>query len=190
MAQKKLHRTILDDGINLIQINAANCYKVEVETGTGKELQIEGEIEGEYLKDLDVKFSTIGTTISVEAGFNSDFENPNDKLSAHKVVSISLKLIIPVFKQVELYGTNARVVVSGSYEDLSISLSDGICELDNVLGNIFVHTQSGSIKVFTKAAVIEADSKYGKVGINLIPQGNSKYELHTITGNIELIKTE
>lgn len=190
VAQKKLHRTIVADHINLIQIDAANCFRVELDTKAGEELHIEAEIEGEYVKDLDLKVRTFGSTYMIEAGFVPSFENPNDKLSAHKVVSILLKIQLPLNKNVTLYGTNSRVVANGVYKELRILLSDGACELNNILGHAYVKTQSGSISVGAKSAVILAESKYGTIEYNPIPNGIPNYELHTITGNIELSKTE
>ena len=181
---------MLSNDIDLIQVNTANCFKVELGTSLGNEINIEAEIEGEYVQDLDLKVRTIGSTILVEAGFAPNFENPNDKLSAHKVVSIILKLSIPLYRNVEIYGTNSRVEVNGKFNKLNVTLSDGICELNNIQGNATVRTQSGAIKVFAKAAIIKAKSKYGNVELNTIPKGISQYDLQTVTGDIELSKTE
>ncbi|SEK91802.1 hypothetical protein SAMN04488008_102434 [Maribacter orientalis] len=188
--QKNLYRTISANDISLIQVNAANCFKVEFHTGDSNEITIEAEIEGEYSQDLDLEVNTSGTTVLIEAGFAPSFEYPNDKLSAHKVVSILLKLTIPSFKEVEVYGTNSRVILEGKYKELDVSLSDGECELHNILGNANVKTQSGTINVFAKSAQINANSKYGKVSFNPIPEGLFIYKLQTVTGNIELSKTE
>lgn len=171
-------------------MNAANCFKVEFHTGDGNEINIEAEIEGEYSQDLDLKVNTNGTTVLIEAGFAPSFENPNDKLSAHKVVSILLKITIPYFKKLEVYGTNSRVILEGKYKELDVSLSDGECELHNIVGNANVKTQSGSIRVFARSAQINANSKYGIVSFNPIPEGLFIYKLQTVTGNIELSKTE
>ena len=188
--QKNLYRTIGANDISLVQVNAANCFKVEFHTGDGNEINIEAEIEGEYSQDLDLKVNTNGTTVLIEAGFAPSFENPNDKLSAHKVVSILLKITIPYFKKLEVYGTNSRVILEGKYKELDVSLSDGECELHNIVGNANVKTQSGSIRVFARSAQINANSKYGKVSFNPIPEGLFIYKLQTVTGNIELSKTE
>tara|TARA_R110002050_G_scaffold139285_1_gene263455 strand:+ start:3564 stop:4154 length:591 start_codon:yes stop_codon:yes gene_type:complete len=188
--QKNLYRTIGANDISLVQVNAANCFKVEFHTGDGNEINIEAEIEGEYSQDLDLKVNTNGTTVLIEAGFAPSFENPNDKLSAHKVVSILLKITIPYFKKLEVYGTNSRVILEGKYKELDVSLSDGECELHNIVGNANVKTQSGSIRVFARSAQINANSKYGIVSFNPIPEGLFIYKLQTVTGNIELSKTE
>ncbi len=189
-AQKKLQKTIFADNISLVQVNTANCFEVEIHTSQGDDVIIEAEMEGEYSQDLDLEVNTNGSTLIIEAGFTPSFENPNDKLSAHKVVSILLKLTIPFYKNVEIYGTNSRVVIEGKYKELNISLSDGACELKSIMGNASVKTQSGFINVFAESAHIDAKSKYGKVSFNPIPEGFSIYRLQTVTGNIQLSKTE
>ena len=189
-AQKKMYENILAEHISLIQVDATNCFAVEVQTSKSNEISIIAEMEGEYSQDLDLEVSTNGSTIIVETGFTPNFENPNDKLSAHKVVSILLKLRIPSYKNVEIYGTNTRVVLDGGYNELHVSLSDGTCILNNIEAEAEIKSQSGNIKVYSAAAAISATSKYGEVSANLIPKGNSTFTLETVTGNIDLIKTE
>ncbi|MEP2238217.1 MAG: DUF4097 family beta strand repeat-containing protein [Maribacter sp.] len=189
-AQKKVYRNILADHINLIQVDAANCFIVELHTGDNNEISVEAEMEGEYSQDLDLEVSTNGSTLLVNAGFVPSFKNPNDKLSAHKVVSILLRLTVPSYKNLEIFGTNTRVLLDGKYNKLQVSLADGTCVLNNVIANANIKTQSGNIKVFSAAATIDAVSKYGSVSSNLIPVGNSSFKLQTVTGNIDLSKTE
>lgn len=181
---------ISSKNINLIQVNTANCFEVELKTGSQNKIEITADIEGEYVSDLNLKAVTAGATLLVEAGFSPNFQNPNDKLSAHKVVSIILYITVPNYSNVDLYGTNSNVFVNGEFSKMSVALSDGACELINVLGSVFVRTQSGAIKVFSNAADIKTKSKYGNIDFNKIPFGPSKYQLETVTGNIELSKTE
>lgn len=178
------------DGITLIQVDATNCFEVNVHGGSGNEVLVEAEIEGEYTKHLDLDVNTNGNTILIEADFNPSFENPNDKLSAHKVVSILLDITVPSSKNVEVYGTYSSVLLDGIYNELKVSLADGTCMLNNVYGNAQIQTQSGNIIVTAKAAEIHAESKYGKVDSNPIPLGIPNYKLQTVTGNIQLSKTE
>lgn len=181
---------VVANDIQWVQINAANCFEVNLNTFSGDEVNVSAEIEGEYSKDLDLEVKSSGAMVFIEANFVPSFENPNDKLSAHKVVSIRLNITVPLFKTVELYGTNTRVRATGNYKELQVTLSDGACELYNVKGNVNVKTQSGTIIVKAKAAAIKTESRYGRVAFNSIPVGISKYNLETVTGNIEFTKTE
>ncbi|MDF4220455.1 hypothetical protein PXC01_02580 [Maribacter sp. M208] len=189
-AQKKVYKNVLADNIGLIQVDATNCFIVEIHTGNSNRVSIEAEMEGEYSKDLELEVSTNGNTLIVDTVFAPNFKNPNDKLSAHKVISIALRLTLPSYKNLEIFGTNTRVVLDGTYKDLQVSLADGNCMLNNIIANAEIKTQSGNIKVYSTGATIDAISKYGVVSSNKIPKGNSSLKLQTVTGNIDLFKTE
>ncbi len=189
-AQKLIKKSVLDDKISRIQIDADNCYLINLATHDKTDMIVEAQIEGEYSKDLDLMVSENGGTVMVGAGFQANFRHPNDKLSAHKVISVSLNITVPKWKDVLLYGTNARVIAKGAFKNLNISLSDGDCSLINVTEDITVKTQSGDISVVSKGATVIANSKYGKVSANPIPKGAAQYILNTVTGNILLHKTE
>ncbi len=190
LAQKELKRTIKASSITLLQIDAANCFEVMLETGNTDEIVIEARLEGEYTKDLEIAVNQDGGTLGVEAGFSANFVNPNDKLSAHKVVSIALHVFLPKWKNVQVYGTNTRVIATGSFSDLSIILADGNCELNQVSQNVTVKTQSGNIVLKAKTGSVAASSKYGLVSPVVLTPGINHYNLSTVTGNIELKKPE
>ena len=189
-AQKKMYKNVLGDHIELIQVDATNSYIVEVETSNNNEISILAEMEGEYSQDLGLDVLTNGNTLLVETGFTPNFENPNDKLSAHKVISIAIRIKIPRQKKLEVFGTNARVVVEGTYKNVDVSLSDGACLLKNLKADAKVKTQSGNITIVAKSAEIKTHNKYGSISTNPIPIGVSSFMLETITGNIVLSKTE
>ena len=189
-AQKRVHKVLLDESITMIQVNAENCYEVVLETGDNPAIEVEAQMDGEYRDDLQMKVSEVGNTLVLGAGFQPSFKDPNDKLSAHKVVSIALKINIPSYKNVQIFGKSARVVAFGDYLNLSITLSDGTCVLHDISEEVSVRTQSGNILVYANAAKIMAETKYGELIKNPIPRGVNQYNLNSVTGNIILNKTE
>ena len=190
LAQKQLERKINASAISLLQIDATNIFEVQLQTGTTDEVVITAQLEGEYTKDLTLEVFENGGTLAVNAGFRETFITPNDKLSAHKVVSIALHVLLPRWKKVQVYGTNTRVVAEGEYTDLKIVLADGSCELIEVSQNVTVRTQSGTITVKAKEGRIVASSKYGNLENFNLPTGTNHYDLSTVTGDIELKKPE
>ena len=188
--QKIVKKSILNQDITTIQIDASNCYSIEIKTKPVKEILVEAKLDGEYSNDLVVNIKEEDTIINIETGFQPIFINPNDKLSAHKVVSIALDISMPQYKNVKLYGTNTRVTAKGSYENLTVILSDGTCEIINVLQDVQIRTQSGDILLNAISGDVYAKSKYGIVNHNPIPKGLTTYNLNTITGNIILNKIE
>lgn len=150
---------------------------------------MEAALDGEYGKDLIVRIEEIGSTARISAGFQPSFVAPNDKLSAHKLVSISLSIIMPAQHRVLVNGTSSDVTISGTYSDLQVILDDGRCLLDTVDGKVAVHTQSGDITLAHARGTVIPRSKYGRVCVDSIPKGDSVYSLDSVTGDIELRKT-
>lgn len=189
-AQKLVKKSVLNDDTSLININTENCFKVVLQTGKSNDILVEAKIEGEYQNDLSVLISEKGSSIFIGTDFNPDFKNPNDKLSAHKVVSISLKITLPQYQNVRLYGKSSNVNAVGIYETLNIILSDGFCRLNKVKGNTTVKTLSGNIYLNSNKIIVKAASKYGQVKIGKSTKGNNIFNLSSTTGNILVSETK
>lgn len=183
-------KSIVDSTMNSFQIDASNSFEIRIDTHDTDAVIVEATIDGEYSKDLVLSVKEVGPTVMVNAGFRPNFENPNDKLSAHKVVSIALRIQVPAHKNVRLFGTNCTIQATGVYEKLKVTLNDGASYLNKVEGYVEVNTQSGDIIVKSNRAEIHGVSKYGKILGDQIPKGNTKYVLHTVTGNIRLKRIE
>ncbi|WP_240751444.1 hypothetical protein [Flagellimonas onchidii] len=173
-----------------IQIDSEFCYQVNLFTSKTQEVVVEASIEGEYAKDLIIAIEEQGATILISARFQPNFTNPNDKLSAHKVISIALDVELPEYKDVFVYGANSNVDVTGKYKKLKVKLSDGRCSLNNVGETIEVITQKGDIVLTTPSGNIMAKSTYGEVLKEDIPLGDNQFTLNTIEGKIHLKKTK
>ncbi len=184
--QKLVRKTIINPEKQYVQINTENCYLLALQTTTGKELVVEAEIEGEYKKDLAINIEEDGNTIVVGASFLPNFRHPNDKLSAHKVISIALKISVPEYSQVNVLGTNTKVNAQGNYEKLKIVLGNGDCVLYGVKENIEVKTQKGNIILLTEEGDVKAKSTYGKVTLAPLPTGNTTFILTSIEGDIKV----
>lgn len=189
-SQKVIKKTILNSETLLVQIDAANCFEINLSTADTNEMTVAALIDGEYKKDLLVNMERKGATVAISAGFQPNFINPNDKLSAHKVISIALDIQLPKHQKVQLFGTNCNVLVSGVYQRLNIVLNDGRCKLNKVSEMTEVTTQSGDIILVDDTATVRAQSKYGRVVNYDIPEGDNQFILSTITGNIVIRKTE
>ena len=189
-AQKVIKKSIVNDAITSINIDVDKCYGLILDTAEGNEILVEATIEGEYRKELLINLEHMGDTYYLSSVFQPVFENPNDKLSAHKVVSVFLKVSIPEYLSASVYGSSCNVSASGSYRELSIALSDGNCTLRQVGEEVTVLTQSGTINLFAKRGEVKTDTKYGKLDEDEIAAGSNHYNLTSITGNINVKKTE
>ncbi|MBM1104909.1 hypothetical protein JQC67_02045 [Aurantibacter crassamenti] len=185
-----MKKTVVNHEISAIEIDASNCFEINMKTSATDELNVQATIEGEYTEDLLLNLKEEGTNIFVSAGFVPNFKNPNDKLSAHKVVSIALEITVPQNHTIQVNGASCNVSVTGIYKHLKITLNDGICTLINVSENVMATTQSGDINIVSDGAIIQASSSYGIVEKNEIPVGENYFTVKTTTGNINLDQSE
>ncbi len=190
LAQKTVKKTIVNPKSSFIQIDAENCFQVILETSNSSDLIVDAAMDGEYNPNLMVNVTQEGSTLFVSAGFQPNFIVPNDKLSAHKVVSIALRIKMPDYINAKIFGSSCNVTARGRYHNLEITLNDGRCVLDNVGENCAVRTQSGDILLTSSDAKISATSTYGNISSDSIPDGNDYFKLQTVTGNIMLRKTK
>lgn len=189
-AQKIVKKSITNPKIVAITLDVTNSFELLVDTAPGNEVLVEATIDGEYRNDLLVNVNASGKTLFINTEFQPNFKNPNDKLSAHKVISIALKILLPERKRIAIFGTGCNVTAKGSYGELKITLSDGRCHLEGISGTAVVTTQSGTISILARNAEIKATSKYGRVERNLIPSGDPFYDVRSVTGDILLDKIE
>jgi hypothetical protein len=172
------------------QIDARQCYKLRLESWPGDEIIADARMEGEYRQQVLLQMAKVGNTLIVSAGLDPIFKMPDDKLGAHKVVSIELKVRLPENSEVSVLAKATQLSANGTYEHLRITQSEGFCGIYGVSRLVEVHTQSADILVASSGASIEATSRYGIVGPNEIPRGEPYFKLHSISGNITLVRTE
>ncbi len=189
-AQKVVKKSIEVANVDFFQIDLTNCFNLILETVETNILEVEAVLDGEYRKDVLLNVIEEGKTVLVATNFQPGFTNPNDKLSAHKVVSVGLKIKIPSAKNVKITGGSCNTLINGVYKDLNVLLTSGKCTLNKVSENVSVNTQSGQIVTLNSKGTIEASSKYGQVIKEIIPIGNTYIKLMSITGDIYLKKTE
>lgn len=189
-AQKVVKKSIINPEITTINVDANNCFELAIETTDNDEMVLEATIGGEYEKDLVLTSKQEGRTLQVNSGFQPIFKKPNDKLSAHKVVSIALKIYMPKNRSVNVFGGSCNVTVTGNYRKLKITVNEGNCTLNDVSESVMVKTRSGNISLYTKGAYVKAKSKYGNVQSDKIPNSEDRFDLTSVTGNISIIKTE
>lgn len=184
--QKQVTKTLLNQEIKAISIDGTLAYEVELLTGTSQEVSVEARMEGEYGSDLMVLFKESGTTLFIETRFSPNFKMPNDKLGAHKVISIRLKVTLPELQNVFFNGGTCQVFTSGLFRNLDIVFNDGGCDLAHQAESTEVTTGSAPISAHLKSGVIDAQSKYGDVLLESIPTGNHHLKLYSTRGDISV----
>ncbi len=169
-----------------IHIDASKAFEVKLRSVGNSMISATAQTEGEYQNDILLNLWEEGTNIHLGIDFRPEHQDPNDKLNAHKVLSVSMDIAVPETCSVYLRGLSSQFGIEGKYKELSVSLDDGKCDLTSVYGAIVVLTNSADIDLSSEAGAVEATSKYGAVIEEDIPLGPAAIKLETKSGNIRI----
>ncbi len=173
-----------------LELLAENAYQVEVSTYRGTQIRVEARMEGEHSEQIIINSEAQDGVLRIQPGYQEFFHRPNDKLAAHKVISISLHLQVPENFRVLISAPKAHLEGEGTFKRLEVHLGSGNCFLIKFKGNANLHTESGSIDVTTSAeASGEAHSRQGKVVNTLSSVGFYTIKAQSVKGDISLRKT-
>ncbi len=188
--QKVLTKTYPVPDKALVQLDVHHNYLLEVATSEREDILVEALMEGEYRGEMLVHLTTEGTTVNIATRSQPAFDFPNDKLAAHKVISVGLRVTLPRYLSVQVYGESANVRLSGVFHEADVALSSGNTTLDIEAEQVGVRTQSGNIVVYKKDEGVLAKSQYGRVQDRTRSMTKPIYNLRTITGNITIHNKE
>lgn len=184
--QKRVQKTLLDPSVESVVVDGSQCFQIILETADTREVLVESEMEGEYQSEVMVVTETLGNTLRISTGFVPSFQIPNDKLSAHKVLSVKLRVVLPQYQRVSLAAGSCRVETSGIFRDLKIHIAEGGCLLAHMAEHTEVTTASAPITALIGSGMVEAHSRYGQVQLEPIPPGDPEFVFRSTRGDIRV----
>ncbi|HSM63685.1 MAG TPA: hypothetical protein VK833_07095 [Gillisia sp.] len=185
-AQKDTSQQIDSKGIESIHINTDEAFKINLKTTKGDMILISTHTEGEYFNDIALITETKGGSLHLSTKFREILQSGYDKLSAHKVFSLEIRIEIPENLQVLIKSNIASLEAKGVYDFLEAELNSGYCTLTNFKGNALINTYNGPISIETTNATVTASSRNGEVIIPLNFTGNHIIKVTSINGDIRV----
>ncbi|MDT0675247.1 DUF4097 family beta strand repeat-containing protein [Autumnicola musiva] len=189
-AQKDVAKIIDASNLDIIEINFDEVYKINIKASETAEIQITTHSEGEYYNNIHLKTEVSGRKLIISSEYPEAFTGGFDKLSAHKVFSLEVNMMIPANRQVYLDSNIASVTAEGDYEDFQVNLEQGYCRLLDFNGNATINTYEGDIAVRTNFAKIRAESRSGTLNVEDLANGTNLLNLTSINGDISVLKTK
>lgn len=189
-AQKTVEKLMDAEAISTIIVNGDRMFKINVKTVNASSISIKTKIEGENSEQLVVSSIIKNDSLIINSAYQPMFIGQNDKLSAHKVMSVELELSIPENLYVYVKSKNASAIISGNYSNIIVELSQGNCKMNDFFGNATINTINGKIDLQSNYATVSAYSKTGVIEKKVLLSGNNQISLHTINGDISITKTK
>lgn len=189
-AQKTTNKSFSSKGISALVIDGSSVFKMTIEATKTKNISIQSIVEGEHNEQVVLLTEIKNKQLYISSVYQPLFVDNNDKLSAHKLISVEFKIRIPEHLKVFVSSNIASVFMSGIFNQVTTELTNGSFNADNFQGNLLVNTIHGDIHLETNQATVEVSSKHGIINQNPLEEGKQQISLNSINGNITVTKTE
>ncbi|WP_299435301.1 hypothetical protein [uncultured Aquimarina sp.] len=188
-SQSSFNKSIDATDLTEVFIMLDNTFEVEVTNTSENKIIVSALSEGEYQNNVLINVKRKENALTILDDIQPFSENHNDKLSAHKVIVLKVKIQVPQHLSVTITSRLASLELKAKIKSLFVELNSGDCLLHDFIGNAIVNTLEGDITVYTKNAIINASTKSGVINSDKI-FGEHQIKLKSITGNISVYKTK
>lgn len=187
--QKGMQRIMDASKISAIDIAGNTMFKIIISTKPVQTIALDLQVQGENNEQIVLQTRQENDTLFIGSAYQPLFLKPDDKLAAHKKISIELTLQIPENLTVNITSDIASVTATGQYKYMTAELLNGhflaqqfkgSLQVDTLHGNIMLQTNAGNLEMHTKKGFIESDD---------IPFGIHEIMLNSVNGNITVTKT-
>lgn len=189
-AQKIIEKEIDASGISTIVVSGNSMFKIDLNTKPINQVHLTLKVEGENNEQIVLKTSRKQDTIFIGSGYQPLFNVPDDKLSAHKKISIELDMIIPENFDVTVKSDIGSVLIKGIYKSIFSELVNGDFKALNFSSNLLVNTIHGNIYIETNKSELSITTKNGSMYQEQLDFGKQQISLNSINGDIRVIKTQ
>ena len=191
-AQKQLMQSYSNPEISGVYINSNEVFEIRLNAQPVSGITVTTLIEGETFESSLLQTVVEDGILKITTGRTPDFVPYNDKLSAHKVLSIVLEITVPEGLDIDIYSTLASVDGKGKFGKVQMNLGRGGCRLEGFRfrESAQINTLTGSINIATETTSVIAQSRNGVV---VIPKGfpvGEDLTLQSIQGDITVRKSE
>jgi len=186
--QNHIEKRIEGTHIQKVDVNGDGVFKIKIDTHDSTQIIVTASVEGEHSEHIILVTEEIEDLLIVSAEWQPLFIQDNNKLSAHKVISIELEMLLP--KTISLYAKSdiASAEIKGEYNRLMVELVNGNCNIQAETNYTKVNTIDGDISVLTQNAAIKANTKNGKMDVDNAVKGNNTMLLNSLNGDIKVRK--
>lgn len=188
IAQKQTEKQWNAQQIKKIDIDGNGIFKINIKNSESNTIDLLVKFEGEHSENLVIIDSINQGVLKLSTDFQPLFKADNDKLSAHKVLSVELQLSIPKHIDLKIKSDIAQTKIEGQFPNVFIELKTGNCTLDPFFGNATINTINGTINIKTNNAKTIAKSKTGTVNVMQFKLALHQLNLQSVNGDINVSK--
>ncbi len=191
LAQKRISQSY--DAIDLkeLYINSNEIFQINIVALNTDKVTVNTIIDGETFASTLLNTIMHNDVIKITTGKTPDYIPFNDKLSAHKVMSIVLEITVPEGLDISVYSTLASLDGTGNWGQTQVNLGRGGCRLEDFSfrESVKINTISGDIILTLPQSNVSAQSRNGSVVIAPGMNTGKTVVLESLHGNINVSKS-
>lgn len=188
--QKGMQRVVDASEIATIDISGNTIFKIKIATKSIQTVSMDLQVEGENNEQVVLQTRQENDTLFIGSAYQPLFVKPDDKLAAHKKISLELTIEIPENLTVTITSDIASVFAKGNFKYLTAELLNGHFSAENYSGSLHVDTLYGNIELETHSGKLDLYTKNGTIKQDKIPVSTKQLTLNSINGNIRVTKTQ
>lgn len=188
--QKSLQRDFYEE-LSAISIQSDEIFEIHITASPRDHISLRTQIDGETFESALLTTKIVEHQLYIGTSKTPDYNPFNDKLSAHKVLSIAVFLEIPEEMHLDVYSTLASLDAKGKFGAVRVNLGRGGCRLEDFSfrESAIINTLTGSIRIEVDTAEVRAQSRNGNVVIPTDLTGTQRMNLKSIDGDILVLKS-
>lgn len=191
MGQKTQLKEWNSSRIDTLEIITDEVYSINIKVHEERKIRLKAEIEGELFEETLVNARIDGQSLRISTDLSPYFVPENDKLAAHKVMSVELELLVGADIVVIVRSKLASVTAEGAFDHFEVNLDQGYCRLVDFSGSAILYTIQGDIDISCKDLYQTfLSSKYGSVRNEIGSYGSNTLEAESIYGTITVRKSQ
>ena len=174
------------ESIQLIKLQLEQVAFVNIKTSNKQVIEIKTESSGEYSQAIRLDKQIKQNELLIKSVFDEKLKGGFDKLSALKVFSIGLHLVIPADIKVDIRTDITNIKIRGDYKAVHIENKFGNCRLTDFQGDAQINAFNGNVFIETANAHINASTENGEKEIESIKGNKYLIDVKTVDGNIQV----
>lgn len=183
-AQQQTTQIIPAEGVNSISIDGNQLFRIAIMTSKTNNIRVRSKLSGEYREKFQIVLDKRRDQVNLKLHELPFMNLADDKISAHKVISAEVEIIIPEDLNVLVTSDIAQLHMDGLYNKVHIELVYGSCFFSARARHSTINTLDGQISVHTTNTQISARSRYGQVNDFEVKNQRSQMRLTSVHGDI------
>lgn len=157
LAQKKMEKIVAANNVEKLIIDGTHFSEINIRSQKTQDITMVANVNGETFENVLLKTNLDDGHFSIAAGYTPFFKKHDDKLAAHKVLSLELDIYVPEHIDIDVVAVHTNISFQGIFGIVNTQLATGNCFLDKFQGAGDIVCKKGAVSGTVDSRVLIAN---------------------------------